>query len=90
MKAHLKSVNGKLPPTFLKMATVSTGYMLGQEDIIKNRKFSTSVRCLTRTSTLYSISKADFLWRMQRHVKIWSEIVSSSRVKDSITMSRIY
>ena len=34
IKMQVANMNCKLPPTFIKMATVGKGFMLGQEDVI--------------------------------------------------------
>jgi len=64
------------------MATVTSGYMLGHEDVIKNRNYTTSVVCLSKSSKLYSIEKDEFIVRMKRNANTWEEIIESSQIKD--------
>eukprot|EP00356_Strombidium_inclinatum_P004599 CAMPEP_0170489706 /NCGR_PEP_ID=MMETSP0208-20121228/8007_1 /TAXON_ID=197538 /ORGANISM="Strombidium inclinatum, Strain S3" /LENGTH=57 /DNA_ID=CAMNT_0010764741 /DNA_START=2197 /DNA_END=2370 /DNA_ORIENTATION=+ len=57
------------------MATVGKGYMLGQEDVINDRNYTTSIRCLSNSSLLYSIEKEDFIDKMQKKEQIWEKVV---------------
>lgn len=44
----------------IKLSLLCSGQLFGQEDAIKNRNYSTSVRCLSTQGQLFCITSAEF------------------------------
>ena len=55
----VKAFKAKAPPVKLNVnvKNVFSGYFLGFEDLISDRDYTTSVRCISSTGSLYEISK---------------------------------
>jgi len=47
--------------------------MIGEEDVVNNRKATTTISCISHEATLYSIKKEEFLDKMNSGVneKTW-------------------
>mmetsp|Transcript_34132 Transcript_34132/g.52413 ORF Transcript_34132/g.52413 Transcript_34132/m.52413 type:complete len:119 (+) Transcript_34132:239-595(+) len=63
--------------------------MIGQEDVINGRNYSTTLRCLTNNGMLYSIKRDEFISKMQKDDRIWNVILEASFEKDENTKARI-
>ena len=64
----VKAFKVKAPPVKLKVnvKTVFSGYFLGFEDLISDRNYTTTVRCISSTGSLYEIGKKDFNAKLMR------------------------
>jgi hypothetical protein len=53
--------------------------MFGEEDVINERNYTTTMKCLTANCIVYCIKKEEFLHKLGRDEKTWSSI--TSRIK---------
>lgn len=65
--------------------------MIGEEDVVNNRKATTTISCISHEATLYSIKKEEFLDKMNSGVneKTWQMIIKYVYEKDVETKNRI-
>jgi len=63
--------------------------MLGQEDVILQRNYTTSVVCLSTSGSLYYIEKKDFLSKMQKKDVVWDKILNFSQNSNQAIISKI-
>lgn len=48
--------------------------MIGVEDIVNNRNYTTSVRCTSSSAICYMIKADEFLFRIGKDEKTWAMI----------------
>ena len=64
--------------------------MFGNEDVLRGRNYTTTVRCLsTKAAQLYCIKAEEFNFRMSRDDKTWKMQHSMIQEKDDSTVSKI-
>ena len=63
--------------------------MIGSEDVIKNRKYSTTVKCISNSAVLYQIKAEEFIFRLSKEEKVWSILQEMSSEKDNFTKLKI-
>jgi len=65
--------------------------MFGEEDVVNNRKATTTISCISSEATLYCIKKEEFLDKMNSSAndKTWTMIVKYVFDKDIETKNRI-
>lgn len=56
--------------------------MIGFNDVIDNRNYSTSVKCLSSNGVVLAIKTEEFLHKMQRDPAIWRQIQLLAKEKD--------
>jgi len=56
--------------------------MLGEEDIINMRYYSSTVKCTSSTGSLYVIKREDFLGKLSQNEQIWEKVRADARLKD--------
>ena len=50
----------------VKIKTVYSGYILGFEDFMSNRDYTTTVRCISSSGSLFEIDKKDFKAKLSK------------------------
>ena len=55
----------------LKMAVISKGQMVGFNDVIDNRAYTTSLKCISSEGIVLAIKVEEFIHKMQKDPKIW-------------------
>lgn len=63
--------------------------MIGSEDVIKNRKHSTTVKCISNTAILYQIKAEEFIFRLSKDERAWRMLKQLSSEKDNFTKLKI-
>ena len=63
--------------------------MFGEEDVINERAYTTSVKCITATGSVYCIKSEEFFQRLGRDEKTWRKIVERIRQKDIETKRKV-
>ena len=58
----------------VKIALFCSGKMLGQEDVVDKRPYSTSVKCLSTEGSLYLISTQEFMFKFSDK-RTWDTIL---------------
>jgi len=48
----------------IRLSQIGIGQMFGEEDVVNNRKATTTIQCISCEATLYTIKKEEFLDRM--------------------------
>ena len=61
--------------------------MFGQEDVLGDRNYTTTVKCITNTGSLYWIKNSEFLNKMQKDDRTWKLIESVNFQNDVRTKS---
>mmetsp|Transcript_4687 Transcript_4687/g.7090 ORF Transcript_4687/g.7090 Transcript_4687/m.7090 type:complete len:85 (+) Transcript_4687:1727-1981(+) len=82
-------MNLKLPPTNIRLATVGEGFILGHEDVINSRNYSTTVRCSSDSAVLFWISSSEFVEKMSRNERIWKQLKEDGQEKDEVKKMKI-
>ena len=63
--------------------------MIGEEDIIQSRHYSTSVRAISQKTVVYRIKKADFLTWINKDPKVKSLVYNSCQQKTSALIQKV-
>ena len=61
--------------------------MFGQEDVLGDRNYTTSVKCITNTGSLYWIKNSEFLNKLQKDDRTWKLIERVNYQNDVRTKS---
>ena len=56
--------------------------MLGQEDVINERNYTTTVKCLSSEGSLYSIKTQEFIHKFGKEERVWKIILEMNNYKD--------
>ena len=59
--------------------------MFGEEDVIRERNYTTTVKCTSTVATLFVIKVDEFFLRFQRDEKTWKIITQRIMNKDEET-----
>jgi hypothetical protein len=73
----------------IPISMLSHGQVIGQEDVINQRNYTTSVKCLTNEASVYVIEGAKFIDKLGRDEKTWKWIVKQSLNKDLSTKKQV-
>lgn len=74
----------------MKIAILCEGQMFGNEDVLRGRNYTTTVRCLsTKGAQLYCIKAEEYNFRMSRDDKTWKMQNSLIQEHDAKTVSKI-
>jgi hypothetical protein len=73
----------------VRLTVACSGQILGDEDVINNRKYTTSCKCLTTKAILYCIKADEFLMKFGRDDKTWQMIIRRVYSKDLNTKDKI-
>ena len=65
------------------------GHVLGWEDIVEGRAYTTSVKCLTPTGILIKIGAHEFMEEMKKDKSLMSTIIDMSEVKNKMSIKHI-
>mmetsp|Transcript_29545 Transcript_29545/g.45014 ORF Transcript_29545/g.45014 Transcript_29545/m.45014 type:complete len:88 (+) Transcript_29545:2062-2325(+) len=63
--------------------------MFGEEDVINERKYTTSVRCTSTMATVFCVKAEEFFARFQRDDRTWKTITQRILKKDEETKKNI-
>ena len=66
----------------IKVATVGKGQVLGFNDVIGNRNFSTSLKCVSCIASVFEIKVDEFKFRMQRETMSWNYLLKNAKEID--------
>lgn len=73
----------------IPIVTLSQGQVIGQEDVINQRNYTTSVKCVAAESCVYEVDGSRFVEKLSRDDKTWRMIVRQSVNKDNKTKKRV-
>ena len=73
----------------LKIALVCQGNLIGTEDVINQRNYSTTIKCTTTSGSLYTLKTEDFHFWIGKNEKTMKMIKELSNEKDQITKKKI-
>jgi hypothetical protein len=63
------------PEMDVRVANVGVGQVMGFEDVILKRAYTTTVRCISTTGSLYAIKSEDFEQKMKKSEKTWNALI---------------
>jgi hypothetical protein len=64
----------------LELTVISVGQFIGEEDIVNNQFYHTSVQCISMTGNLFKISRDDFK-KIEKHKEQWEAIQKEAEIK---------
>jgi len=67
----------------------SRGQMLGQDDIINDRNYTTSARCMSGTGTLFIMQSQDFIKFIKRDRRSMRNFGEVSTERDALTQDKL-
>ena len=73
----------------VKVATVGRGQMIGLSDLIAERFFSTSVKCISSKGSVFEIKAEEFKQKLQKEYKTWNYLLQHAKEADEGTYSHI-
>jgi hypothetical protein len=63
--------------------------MFGDEDIINNRQYTTTVRCLSTNAILFYIKAEEFVNKFGKDDRTWKMVVDRAGKRDAATKTKI-
>ena len=63
----------------ITIALVSRGHLVGQEDVMSNRPYTTSVKCVSGRGVVYCIKAEEFNIRLCKDEKAWGILTNISK-----------
>ena len=88
-KAHIRQ--GSISNQRIRLTHLCAGQVFGEEDIVNNRKATTSAVCISTEAQVYCIKAEEFLTKLQHpnQEKTWNMILASVYHKDVTTKKKI-
>ena len=77
------------PVGSLSISIVSKGQILGLEDTLNGRRYTTSVKCITKGGSIFKIGKEEFFKIIQKDTKSIKYIEMFKQVMDQNTMGKV-
>lgn len=77
------------PAEAIKISIVCPGQYFGEEDVLNDRNYTTTVRCLSNEAYLYCVKAEEFTHRMSRDDKTWKMLHKLNLDKDDFTIGKI-
>lgn len=71
------------------MRIVSVGQILGLEDVLNERPFATSVRCLSLTGKILTIRSKDFISNIKKDEQVWDMLCNIANNKNSDALTQL-
>ena len=62
----------------LKICSASRGQCMGFEDVLNERPYTTTVRCISTTGTVYCINKTNFFEKCKKDEKSYKKLFKVS------------
>ena len=56
----------------MQIGIIGPGQVFGEEDVLNNRKYSTTVKCLSHEATCFQIKAEEFNYRMSKDKETWA------------------
>lgn len=63
--------------------------MVGEEDVLNDRHYTTTVTCLTNTAEVFCIKSEEFMLKLGKDERTWRTITNRVLDKDEETKVRI-
>ncbi len=73
----------------IRMTILCSGQIIGDDDVISGRPYTTTVRCTSTTAILYCIKADEFIHKMSKDEKSWSAILKRASQKDQDTTDKV-
>ena len=73
----------------LWLQVYNIGILFGYQDVIQKRNYSHSVKCISQTGSLYSISAKEFHARFSKDDDTWRMIMEASRLWDQKVLNKV-
>ena len=73
----------------VRILMASKGYMLGHEDVINDRNYTTSVKCQSFEGTVFAIKADEFLAKMNANQLTWDLLLSMTDERDKMTKGKL-
>ena len=67
----------------LKLTLLGAGQMFGEEDVIRERPYTTSVTCKSNTGSVFCWKSTEFFRRMKSNEESWKYVKRQSRAKET-------
>ena len=64
--------------------------MFGAEDAINNRKYSSTVRCVSSTGIVLRVKKNDFVQKFGNFHDTWNGIMELAKTKDEEFIQKLF
>ena len=59
--------------------------MIGEEDVIANRPYSTTVKCVSSVGHVLAINADEFYARFSKDERSWTKFIQNCQEKDKVT-----
>lgn len=66
--------NIKNKQQLIKVALIGKGQIFGQEDVLSNRNYTTSVQCVSMNAAVYCMKAEEFNYRMAKDERVWKSL----------------
>ena len=58
-------------PQMIRLSQICSGQMFGEEDVVNNRNYTTTVRCISTSAVIYCIKAEEFLLKLSKEDNSW-------------------
>lgn len=73
----------------IRVALINAGQIIGHEDVLTNRNYTTTVKSVSNDAVLYYCNKEEFNALMKRDDKTWQLLMDMCNQKDLNTRMKI-
>ena len=84
-----KSIERKANYVDIRILSAGKGYLLGHEDVINDRNYTTSVKCISLEGSVFEIKAEEFLSNMSKMEKSFNYLLQLADERDKMTKGKI-
>jgi CRP-like cAMP-binding protein len=81
MSGNRDSENAKPIIKTFRVCILGQGQMFGEEDIIENRPYSLTVKCISTQADVFCIKEDEFIRRLKANKESWKTILAMAEEK---------
>ena len=75
----------KAKPHVVRLTTVCAGQIFGEEDVVNERNYTTTVKCITAQGVLYAAKADKFINSISKDDRAWKKLIEMNVKKDAET-----
>ncbi|CDW72825.1 UNKNOWN [Stylonychia lemnae] len=85
----IAATGGQQTMNNFKIAQIGVGQLLGEEDVISQRHYTTSVTCKSNFGEVYCIKNTDFIKKLKANSESWKIVLLMSMAKEKAIFDRV-
>lgn len=73
----------------IKITLIGAGQMFGEEDVLSNRNYTTTVTCVSKVGDVFCIKNNEFFRKLRANTESWKIIVLMAMAKEKAMFDRV-